>query len=478
MNALVVLHRWLGIGFCLLFAMWFASGIVMHFVPFPSLTEAERFAGLLPIELSQVRHGPDEAAERALGEVRRVRLLQRIDGPVYIISGAARPAALHASDLSDASVTSEPLALAIALSDARQHGIDASRAALAGVADYDQWSVPNSFDKHRPLYRVALNDAAGTELYVSSGTGEVVLATGHTERVWNYVGSVAHWIYPTVLRKHAAAWDDIVWALSLTALIAAIAGTVLGVARLRISAGRVASPFRGWHAWHHILGLFTATFVLTWIFSGWLSMDHGLLFSRGQLSAAEAARIVAAPDWSLVASNQRLITTPVKEVEWFGLGDRFYRREQASLDSQSLSAIGTAPENPEPFLSAREVEAFVRPIAPDCTAPVPVSAHDDYAMTSLMTAAPVYRSICGDVWVDIDGGTGAILERLDSSRRSYRWLYSGLHTLDFPMLRDHPTLRSTLIIALCALGFVFSATGAVIGWRRMRVQFLSHDEPI
>jgi len=99
-------------------------------------------------------------------------------------------------------------------------------------------------------------------------------------------------------------------------------------------------------------------------------------------------------------------------------------------------------------------------------------------MTSLMTAAPVYRSICGDVWFDIDGATGAMLERLDSSRRSYRWLYSGLHTLDFPMLQDHPKLRSTLIIALCALGFVFSATGAVIGWRRMRVKFLSHDEPI
>jgi hypothetical protein len=478
MNALVVLHRWLGIGFCLLFAMWFASGIVMHFVPFPSLTEAERFAGLLPIDLSQVRHGPDEAAERAPGEVRRVRLLQRIDGPVYIISGAARPAALHASDLSDASVKSEPLALAIALSHARAREIGVSHPVLAGATDYDQWSVPNSFDKHRPLYHVALNDAAGTELYVSSGTGEVVLATGRTERVWNYVGSVMHWIYPTVLRKHAAAWDDIVWALSLTALIAAIAGTVLGVARLRISAGRVASPFRGWHAWHHILGLFTATFVLSWIFSGWLSMDHGLLFSRDQLSAAEAARIAAAPDWSSVASNQRLITTPVKQVEWFALGDRFYRREQASLDSQSLSAIGTATENPEPFLSAPEVEAFVRPIAPDCTAPAIIGARDSYAVTSLIPNAPAYRSICGDVWFDIDGATGAILERLDSSRRSYRWLYSGLHTLDFPALLDHPALRSALIVALCSLGFVFSTTGAVIGWRRMRLQFLSHDEPI
>ena len=46
MRALVLIHRWLGVAFCLLFAMWFASGMVMHFVPFPSLEENERVAGL------------------------------------------------------------------------------------------------------------------------------------------------------------------------------------------------------------------------------------------------------------------------------------------------------------------------------------------------------------------------------------------------------------------------------------------------
>src|SRR5580700_3382467 len=86
-RALILLHRWLGVGFCLLFAMWFASGIVMHFVPFPSLTEAERFAGLLPLDLSQVRHGPDEIAGVDAGQARRVRLIQRVDGAVYITAG-------------------------------------------------------------------------------------------------------------------------------------------------------------------------------------------------------------------------------------------------------------------------------------------------------------------------------------------------------------------------------------------------------
>src|ERR1700748_986477 len=103
MNALVILHRWLGIGFCLLFAMWFASGIVMHFVPFPSLAEAERFAGLSPLQMSQTLHGPDEAiAANETSDERRVRLLQRVDGPVYIMAGPSRSVAVHAGDLSEA----------------------------------------------------------------------------------------------------------------------------------------------------------------------------------------------------------------------------------------------------------------------------------------------------------------------------------------------------------------------------------------
>src|ERR1700686_10215 len=108
MKALVLLHRWLGVGVCLLFAMWFASGIVMHFVPFPSLTETERFAGLLPIDVPQLRHGADEAVVAShLRAARRGRLIRRADGPVYIVSGPSRPAVVRAADLSDAAVTSE-----------------------------------------------------------------------------------------------------------------------------------------------------------------------------------------------------------------------------------------------------------------------------------------------------------------------------------------------------------------------------------
>ena len=54
---LYLTHRWVGIVTCLLFAMWFLSGLVMLYVPFPELKQSEWLAGQRPIAWDQVRTG-------------------------------------------------------------------------------------------------------------------------------------------------------------------------------------------------------------------------------------------------------------------------------------------------------------------------------------------------------------------------------------------------------------------------------------
>ena len=474
MRALILLHRWLGVSFSLLFAMWFSTGIVMHFVPFPGLTEAERIDGLTPIDPSQGPYDPAAAVNASgIKDATRVRLLRRSDGPVYVVTGRSGVSAVRADDRTNAAIQSAPLALTIAEAAARQRGRNMSEAALVDFANYDQWTVPNGFDRHRPLYRIALNDNAGTELYVSSVTGEVVLNTTRGERAWNYVGSVAHWIYPTLLRRSHGAWDATVWSVSLVALIVAISGGILGIIRMKIAHWRIVSPYSGWQKWHHVLGLACTTFVLTWMFSGWLSMDHGRLFSTGKLSAAETAAIAGAPAWeSMPAHEAQSISARAKEVEWFVFNRKFYRRDRIGLDAQLLVSLdsgvyGSSPQRE--FLGPGEISAFVERVASGCNVPVIVHADDNYAIAAAMPNAPVYRSVCDSVWFHIDGASGAILERLDPSRRAYRWFYSALHTMDFPILSARPTLRSALVVILCGFGLVFSLTGVVIGWRRLRL---------
>ncbi len=482
-RALILLHRWLGVSFSLLFAMWFSTGIVMHFVPFPALTEAERINGLASIGSSQVPYDPAAAVNASgIEDATRVRLLRRSDGPVYVVTGRSGISAVRADDLTNAAIKSVPLALMIAEAAARQRGQGSSQVAFVDLANYDQWTVPNGFDRHRPLYRIALNDTAGTELYVSSVTGEIVLDTARRERAWNYVGSVTHWIYPTILRRSQGVWDATVWSLSLVALIAAISGSVLGILRVKIANGRIVSPYSGWQKWHHVLGLACMTFVLTWIFSGWLSMDHGRLFSTGKLSAAEIAAIAGTPAWeSLPTRGAESISARAREVEWFVFNRKFYRRDRISLDVQLMASLDSGIYGSSPqveFLDAREISAFVERVASGCNVPVIVHAVDNYATVAPMPNAPVYRSICGSMWLHIDGASGAILERLDLSRRAYRWLYSALHTMDFPILSARPALRSALIVILCGFGFVFSLTGVVIGWRRLRMQFSVSRSPV
>jgi hypothetical protein len=218
MHLLILLHRWWGVVFCLLFAMWFTSGIVMHFVPFPARDKAQTSTG-------------------------RVEAL------------------------------SEEAARNVATGYARSHALDASRATAERV-DYDQWTVSGDYDSDRPLTRVVLNDTAGTVLYVSSTGGDIVLVTTRRIRTFNYFGSIAHWIYPAALRHETKVWRALVWWLSLIGTIGVGLGVVIGMARLGTAIGKKTPAYQGLQHWHHGLGLVFAPFIFTWIFSGFLSLSE------------------------------------------------------------------------------------------------------------------------------------------------------------------------------------------------------------
>jgi hypothetical protein len=468
MRVLTWLHRWWGVLFCLLFAMWFGSGIVMHFVPFPARS-ADRYAALSPIDPVAVLHHPGEAiAKSGIAAVSRVALVGRSDGPIYLISGPSSGVlALRANDLGDGKIGSERVALQIGTAYARSRGLDASRAHTAAPIALDQWTVSGEFDSDRPLYRVALDDRDGTDLYVASTTGDVVLVTTQKARALNYFGSIAHWLYPTALRQHRTAWSTLMWWLSLVATIGASLGVVIGVLSL---SRRAAPPYRGLQAWHHRLGLVFAPFILGWIFSGFLSMDDGRL-PNGPRN--DALSLAGAPPWERVQADEvsrvfaasNLLDEP-REIEWFALAGNIYRSERADLEEQRLALVVpemNAVPAPRAFLRADEIDAAAKQLGGDCGH---ASAVDDFKPT--LSDTPVFRIICGDIWYEIDGSTGALLSRLDPAHRTYRWLFTRLHRLDFPVLRSHPVLRTFVVVALCLCGLAFSLSGVVLAWWRLR----------
>ena len=65
-DALVWFHRWLGVATCLVFALWFASGAVLLFKPFPSLDRGSQLALSAPIDSAAIA-AHDDAAPLELG---------------------------------------------------------------------------------------------------------------------------------------------------------------------------------------------------------------------------------------------------------------------------------------------------------------------------------------------------------------------------------------------------------------------------
>ena len=229
MRTLVLVHRWLGVALCLLFAMWFTSGIALHFVPYPKFDTAERLAAEAPLAVSSGCCVSMTVAMNAAGVEaaagRRVRLAMLDARPVY---------------------------------------------PLATWSSRAKWSVHHQWNPWRPFHRVALGDEAGTVLYVSAQTGEVVRDTNRTERIVGWIGAGPHWLYPTVLRRLPAARRQTVIWISAAGVIGALTGWLPGVLRLHRRGCGFASPFYRWHRWHYSVGLAVAVFLTTWILRGFL----------------------------------------------------------------------------------------------------------------------------------------------------------------------------------------------------------------
>jgi hypothetical protein len=165
---LAALHRYLGIGLCLLFAMWFASGIVMLFHPFPALTEAQRFACLEPIDLGTTAiHA--SLFERASTDDTEAFRLTSVAGRAVVHQHGAESIDSYWADTGEGPIRVST-AQARTVAERCGHGPASS---VETIGD-DQWTVHEGFAGHRPLYRVRLDDPSATVLYVSSRTGEVV----------------------------------------------------------------------------------------------------------------------------------------------------------------------------------------------------------------------------------------------------------------------------------------------------------------
>jgi hypothetical protein len=470
-------HRWAGVVLCLLFAVWFASGAVLHFVSFPSLTRGDQRAGGEAIELSRVFIDPEGALAR-VPQANDLRLQSVAGRPVYVAKQPDGPWVSVAADTGD-SLPLFPAAVATTVAE-RFSRSPALR--ISGPLEYDQWIVHQRFDPFRPFYRVRLNDDAKTDLYVSARTGEVLQRTRFSERAWNWSGAVIHWIYFTPLRKSYWAWNQVVWWVSLAALLSSAVGTWLGFLRWannRAAGRKGLSPFRGWMRWHHVIGLFASIIVVTWMLSGWLSMDHGRLFSRGETTAKQTLQLrgmsIDAVAHSVTLDSMRA-AAPASEITFNAVAGRpFITAVGPGGGDARVLFLDQPPTRILASLPDSLLLSGLDHVWPGQVHAISVSdAYDDlYRLAESTPDSAAVFSVVADpaLRIYVDRYSGRFLNVMDPSRRSYAWIYYALHTFQFPGLIEHPEMRTVLVLALLALGFTASATGVVLSIKRLRREF-------
>lgn len=505
---LFLIHRWLGIVACTFFAMWFISGVVMMYVGYPKLTEAERLQHLPSLGAGSGLMAPREALDAAgiAGPLKELRLSTASGGRVVYL---AVPLAAHTAPGTRKGPPPGSGVITIdARSGARLQAVD-DRLALASAASYagpgvglayrgtvgeDAFTHSRGLDAHRPLHRVQVADADGTLLYVSGRTGEVVRDAPRTERLWNYAGAWIHWLYPFRGNAFDRYWTDIVNWLSILGISVALAGAIVGVLRWRFtrpyrSGSR--SPYQGrMMRWHHISGLLFALVTLTWIFSGLMSMNPWRVFDNG----APPLRTGAFQGGPLVITAQDIAPEAllavaggaVRELRWVRtLGQTTVLAQGATgrptlIDSRTAQAC---------VLDAEKLRVAVARLLPDPVARIDVLAAYDlyyYAREAHTMSGgadkplPIWRVAFDDVhatWVHIDPHTGAVLGRTDSSRRTSRWLFAMLHSWDWLPLLERRPLWDIVLIVLSLGGAILSLTGVVIGWRRLGLKLRAVRHP-
>jgi uncharacterized iron-regulated membrane protein len=469
-GAAVWFHRWAGVGLCLFFAMWFATGAVMVFVPFPALGASERWGSSLPIDLSLLAVAPATIAQEAR-DASGARLTGIEGRPVYIISRFDAPDSVFAGDTGERlSSISVEVATRIAESFALRPSQSASQA-----IEYDQWIVYDRFDPVRPFYKVSFADPVGTELYVSALTGEVLQKTERGQRIWNWAGAIPHWIYFTPIRKSWALWDNLVWLLSLVATAAVLVGIVVGIYRLTQARNRSSiSPFRGWLRWHHVTGLFFGLFVFTWIFSGWLSMDHGRLFSTPAATRDEVSRFAGATLSNVLMSLPLAAIQELPNVVELNFnavaGHAIVTAASANAEISVYMLERGRLEKHETVPPALLEQAVATTFPGTEMKPRGTVQPGDFYSTAEELSAGVllYSGAVTGRDVYVDAVSGRVAAVMDSNRRSYAWLYYALHTFRFPGMHDYPALRTFLLLLLTGIGFAFSVTGVVLAYKRLK----------
>jgi len=465
----------MGVAFCLLFAWWFVSGIFMMYWDYPAVSAADRVERAPVLDANQVKLTPAEAyakldSDKTPGSVR----LEAFDGrPAYFFRMGRGEAIVYADTGDPQDYFTAELNLRTAAS---WTGQPSSAAQVEEVTEPDQWTLEGGLRDRLPMLKYTW--PSGDQVYVSESTGEVVQFTRRSSRLFAHLGPIPHWLYYTPLRKNGPLWSKVVIWLSGVATLAALMGLIVGLMMYSPSR-KVSIPYTGQKRLHHILGLFFGIVACTWAFSGMLSMEPFPLSSgrpQGGRSIAAALRGKRPPLSQYAAKPPQEVLAqlgpsfPVKQLELSSLASEpMYIATGARGETRVIRILG----EPIAAFDTKRILNVVNSVASVAEARLMTQYDTYYLDRSGQRPLPVLFVQLNDEAHSryyIDPKTAQVVGSYRSSTESWvnRWLYHGLHSINFPWLYNYRPAWDIVVLTLMLGGTSLCVTSVIIGFQLIR----------
>ena len=484
---LIFFHRWVGIALCVVFLLWFPSGIGMMYWSYPEVSAEDRLDRSPKLDPAKIVLSPEEAAGKAGAQANPGQIrLNSFDGrPVYRVGGGGRGGRGGSARIIYADTGEEQTEVSTEMVDriaAAWTSRPSAEATKVSIEEPDQWTVAGQL-RNRPLYKYSWSD--GQQVYVSGATGEVVQYTTFAKRLQAHISAIPHWLYYTPLRKHQPQWlQFMIWS-SLIGTIGASIGVVVAVwmyspkKKYRLEGQPTGVPYRGQKRWHWIFGTVFGVATVTWTFSGLMTLgpfpimqrltQTGDRTSQPNIAAALRGRVTmtdfAVHPHDLLAKVTHL---DVKELEWTSFaGTPLFNANLAGGKSQLLS-MDTAEVNG--FDTNRVIDIVKNAVSnPDALDIKVIDQYDLYYLDrTRQRPLPVIRVLMNDAESTryyIDPKSGRVVTTYSHRNWVNRWLDSALHSLSFPFLYNHRPLWDIVVISFMVGGTALCVTSLVLAWR-------------
>ncbi|CAG5074997.1 hypothetical protein DYBT9623_05536 [Dyadobacter sp. CECT 9623] len=260
-----------------------------------------------------------------------------------------------------------------------------------------------------------------------------------------------------------------------------IAGMVMGFVRYKRKNQSLIefSPYKKrWFRWHHYTGFIFGIFAFTWVFSGLLSMTPWDWAPFTRLDMEETDKWTGgimkpdlfslSPDDAVKCLNGEIA---VKEIHFIQLNGKPYFLAYQDEEQTRVIPAGLDPATAFEKFSSRQFEDMVQNLNPgvNVAESVILNVYDDYYYSKHHEKhLPVLRmkmSTPQQTWYYVDLKTGQVVLKHEKLSRLERWLYHGLHSLDFKWLVYKRPMWDLIVGLLMIGGMSVSCTGLVLTWK-------------